>query len=84
MPPALLLLGIGHMRRLVLPLPLFLLWPLLLLAWLGLGLAWVATIGRPRPAGLVAGRTTLRALGELGGTRVDVRNHRSHVYLRFI
>ena len=84
MPPALLLVRFRHIRRLILPLPVFLLWPLLLLAWLGLGLVWLATTGRPRPRGLLAGLMTLRVLSELRGTEIDFRGHDSSIYMRFI
>lgn len=84
MPPALLLVRVGRIRWLVLPLPFFLLWPLLLLAWLGLGLAWLATSGRPRPRALLAGFTALRAIGELPGTRIDLRGKDRSIYMRFV
>jgi hypothetical protein len=74
----------GRMRWLILPLPLFLFWPLLLVAWLGLGLVWLATSGRSRPDRLLAGLTTLRALSELSGTRIDVRGQDRSIYMRFI
>jgi hypothetical protein len=83
MPPALLLVRFGRRRRLTLPVPLFLLWPLLLLAWLVLGLAWLMTTGRSRPTGLLAGITALRTFGALGGTTVDLRGD-SHLYFRFL
>lgn len=83
MPPALLLLAVGRTRRILLPLPFFLLWPLLLLAWVGLGLGWLVTAGR-RPAPLLAGVAALRALNELRGTRVDIRSHDASIYLQFI
>lgn len=83
MPPALLLLAAGRKHRIVLPLPFFLLWPLVLLAWVGLGLGWLLTAGR-RPAPLLAGVVALRALNELSGTRVDIRRHDASVHLRFI
>jgi len=84
MPPALLLLGFGRVRRFVLPLPLILLWPLLLLGWLCLGVGWLATAGRVRPAALLAGAAGLRALHELRGTRIDVRGRDTFIYMRFI
>jgi hypothetical protein len=45
MPPALLLVRIGTGRFLV-PLPLFLGWPLLLIGYLLIGLAWLLSMGR--------------------------------------
>ena len=84
MPPALILVRFGRMRWLILPLPLFLLWPFLLLAWLGLGLAWLATSGRQRPENLLAGLATLHVLSELRGTKIDVRGQDAVIYMRFI
>lgn len=84
MPPALLLVRVGHIRWLILPLPIFLLWPLLLLAWLGLGLAWLVTSREHRPGYLEAGLTTLRGIGELRGTKIDVWGPEAFTYLRFI
>jgi hypothetical protein len=83
MPPALVLMRVGRARRLTLPLPFFLLWPLVLLAWVGLGLAWLVTAWR-RPAPLVAGITALRAINELRGTRIDIRSRDASVHLQFI
>jgi hypothetical protein len=71
-------------RRFPLPLPLFLLWPLLLLAWLGLGFAWLVTAGRSRPAPLVAGVMALRVLNDLHGTRIDLRGRDADIDLQFI
>lgn len=82
MPPALLLVRFGR-RRFVLPLPLFLLWPLILVAWLVLGLVWLVTFGRRSPF-LVAGVMVLRVLGELHGTRIDFQGRDATVYLQFI
>ena len=84
MPPVLLLLGIGRVRRVFVPLPLILLWPLLLLGWLFLGVAWLATVGRPRPDSLQAGAAGLRALHELRGTRIDIRRRDNFIHMRFI
>jgi hypothetical protein len=86
MPPALLLLRFRRPRRFVLPLPVFLLWPLFLVAWLVLGTAWVVTIplGRRRPAFLAAGVMLLQVLGELHGTRIDFRGRDATVYMQFI
>lgn len=84
MPPALLLVRFGRMRRVLLPLPVFLLWPLLLIAWVGLGLAWLVTSGRRRPAPVAAGMTALRVLGELHGTRIDLRGRDANITMQFI
>lgn len=82
--PALLLVRFGRTRWLTLPLPLFLLWPLLLLTWLGLGLVWLVTSGRPRPRTLMVALTTVRMLGELRGTQIDLSKQDGSIYLRFI
>jgi hypothetical protein len=84
MPPALLLLRFGRRHRLLLPLPLFLLWPLLLLGWLGLGLAWLAMPVHRRPEAVVAGVAALRMLGELRGTRVDFQGRDASMTMQFV
>ena len=84
MPPALLLMRVGRIRWLIVPLPVFLLWPLLLLGWLGFGLAWAITYGKRRPRYVLAGLTALRGINELRGTKVDVWGHDASLYLRFI
>ncbi|MBN2170030.1 MAG: hypothetical protein JW819_01760 [Candidatus Krumholzibacteriota bacterium] len=84
--PSLLLVGVGRRRRVILPLPVFLLWPLLALFALA---AWILL--RLAPAGTVtasAARTGLSALAvacQLSGTRIDVRDPDGpQVYLRFL
>lgn len=84
MPPALLLLRIGRIRWLIVPLPIFLLWPFLLLAWMVLGLAWLVGPRERRPGFVSAGLTALRGFSELRGTRMDVRRTDASFYLRFI
>ena len=84
MPPALVLLRIGHIRWLILPLPVFLLWPLLLLAWSVLGLAWLITSHGNRPGYVLAGLTILRGFSDLRGTKIDVWGPEAFFYLRFI
>jgi hypothetical protein len=84
MPPALVLVRFGRRRRIPIPLPVFLLWPLLVIAWLGLGLAWLVTAGRQRPAPVVAGVTALRVLNELHGTRIDLRGRDANITMQFI
>ena len=64
--PSLLIVGVGRRHEFPLPLPLFLLWPFLLLGWL-LIREWRA---RPVLAGMF-GVLTLAA--HLRGLRVDVR-----------
>lgn len=82
MPPILLLFRFGHIRWLYLPLPLFLLWPLMLLAVLILGLAWLVTLGRSRI--VLAGFLILSAMTELRGTSIDLRGQDAAVHVRFI
>ena len=84
MPPVFMLVRFGRIRWLILPLPIFLFWPLLLLAWLGLGLAWLVTSGRSHPGYVMAGLTALRALSELRGTRIEVRGQDTDIYMQFI
>ena len=81
MPPALLLLRFGRMRRFYLPLPLFLLWPLLLLPWVLLGWLWMMGV-RTR---LLQGALTAMALVfELRGTTLDYRGNDAAIYLKFV
>jgi hypothetical protein len=84
MPPTLVLVRFGRVRRFLLPLPVFLLWPLLLLGWLGLGLAWLATSGWGRPSPVTAGIAVLRLVNELHGTRIDFRGRDATINMRFI
>lgn len=73
--PSLVLLGLG--RRLALPLPIFLLWPLWLagwIVWLGLQL-----IGLPAAAPL---RLALLTFANLSGLVVEVES--SHFRIRFV
>jgi len=85
MPPAILLLGVGR-RGWLLPLPVFLLWPLALLAALVIGVARLILPARgPRSAVWRWGWIGLRAFCQLHGTRVDVRsNNGERVRLWFI
>lgn len=71
--PALLLIGVGWQRRLPLPIPLFLLWPLAGLAVLATGAVQLARrLASPglRPPLLPA---PLQAIFHLSGLKVDVR-----------
>ncbi len=85
MPPAILLMGLGRCRWPV-PLPFFLLWPLLLLAALGIGLLrLIFPAHSPRSSAWRYGWFGLRAVCHLHGTRVDVRsNDGERVYLWFL
>jgi hypothetical protein len=71
--PALLVLGVGA-RRFPIPLPLFLLWPLLLLA-LGVVSLAAAILGRRSEQGRNAhlAKAGLLALFHLSGLKIDVR-----------
>jgi hypothetical protein len=70
-PPVLLLLGIGS--GVFLPLPLFLLWPFVGIAWLLLLLGLlVAPTGGPVRQRLSTGKQALVAFASLPGLRVDV------------
>jgi hypothetical protein len=75
MMPALVLIEVGRRRLVPIPLPVFLLWPLVLLALVAVGLMRLvlAVIGRP-PGVLGAAATGLRALFQLAGLRVDVES----------
>lgn len=84
MPPALVLVGFGRERRIVLPFPFFLLWPFLLLGWVFLGAAWLVFSRRPRSGRLMTGLVVLRALTELRGTQVDFRGEDGSLFLKFI
>lgn len=84
--PALLLVGVGGRRRAILPLPLFLLWPLLALFALGVGaLRLLAPAGTEAARAARAGRLALAVAWQLSGTRIDVRDPGGEqVYLRFL
>ena len=90
-PPALLIIGLGRVRvfggrrRFFLPLPLFLIWPLYLLAYMIFGLAWLLTPRSAKPAGLTAALAALDAGRRLSGLRVDIQSAQNeNIYLRFI
>ena len=72
-PPALLVAWVGPVPVI---LPIVLLWPLLALAWVGLGL--LALFGRGSGRDLPSVRvfhTALHFLGSLRGLRIDLRTH---------
>jgi hypothetical protein len=81
MPPALLLLGAG--ARMVLPIPLFLIWPLVALAWLLGGFVWLAAGARPS-GGPRLFLAALQALSALRGLCIDVRGGDAGFRLRFL
>ena len=71
--PALLLIGIGWQRRLPLPVPLFILWPLAFLAVAATGAVQLARrITRPAAETPLV-PPPLEALFQLSGLRLDVR-----------
>jgi len=89
--PTLLLVRIGGRRGVPLPLPLFILWPLLLVAWLCLGLGYLglalsrAFARRPRGESLAGLWLALRLVPHLRGVLVDVQAAAGErVYIRII
>ncbi len=79
-PPALLILRIG---RFWLPLPIFLLWPLVLLGWIIVGALWLLW-GLPRRGRLRMTLNLLAALNALRGLSVDVQGKDENIKLQFI
>ena len=74
--PTLLIVGVGRCHGLPLPLPLFLLWPFLLLGWLVFGIGWLVTRSwRTEPA-LAGMYGVLTLWPHLRGLRVDARPQR--------
>jgi hypothetical protein len=78
--PALLLVGVGHRRRVWIPLPVFLLWPLWLLGWAvwsvfkAFGIPWE----RPLRVALLLGI-------HMSGVRLDIDSHdATRIRLRMI
>lgn len=71
--PALLLLGVGWQRRLPIPIPLFLLWPLAFLAVAATGAVQLARRTTRPAAETPLVPPPLEALFQLSGLRVDVR-----------
>lgn len=84
--PALAIIGFGRKRMIPLPVPLFLLWPFILLALAVVGLAGWLTRRQPAArSGLLVARTALLATFHLSGLRIDVRSRdQDNVYFRFI
>jgi hypothetical protein len=72
--PALLILGIGRQRRFPIPLPLFLIWPFVIVA-LGIVSIGAAVFGRRTEQGrhLHLARIGLLTLFQLSGLKIDVR-----------
>lgn len=74
--PSLLIVGVGRRRWLPLPLPLFLLWPFLLLGWLVFGVGRLVTRewrAEPALAGMYG---VLMLWSHLRGLRIDARPER--------
>ncbi len=84
MPPALLLLRVGRIRWLVLPLPLFLLWPLYFLTWGALYAMRLLFVHPGRSRTLVVGSTALHLITALPGTSIDFQGSRGAFFLKFI
>ncbi len=80
MPPSILMLRI---RSLLLPLPLFLLWPLLLIAGLLAGAGWLL-MGMPRRGRCHSVLIALRAFGAMRGLEIDVADGDHNILLKFI
>jgi len=78
--PVLLLLGIRTRRRIWLPLPTILIWPLWLLGWPLWFVLWILRTPWERPL-----RTALVLPMHLSGLRVDVETaDGEHIHLRVI
>ncbi len=82
-PPALLIIGFGEQRRVRLPLPVFLLWPLILLGWICVAVAWPFTRGpgRAKVGGMLV---ALRCAHALRGLRIDIQGEDTNIYLSLI
>jgi hypothetical protein len=85
MPPAILLMRFGW-RGWPLPLPFFLIWPLVLLAAFAVALLRVLLpAAGPKSAPWRYGWIGLRVFCQLHGTKVDIRsNDGARVYLSFV
>ena len=89
--PALMLVGVGRRRRLILPGPVFLLWPLIALGWLVLGvwnlgrIVFLGPEGARRPCSNAQLRAALRLFPNLSGLSIDVAARDGHgIYIRLI
>ena len=74
--PSLLIVGVGPRHGVPLPLPLFLLWPFLLVGWLVFGAGRLVTRewrGRPALTGMYG---VLTLWPHLRGVRIDARSQR--------
>jgi hypothetical protein len=80
MPPSLLLLGVGGERWFV-PVPLFLLWPLLLIAYLVLALGWLCCRNSSWLSGL---RLGLEAFRCSRGLKLWVRSKNESFRVRLV
>jgi hypothetical protein len=78
--PALLLVGFGARRRLWLPLPVVLLWPLWFAGWVAWLVLAAVGVSWERPL-----RLALTVGAHLAGTRVDIQSAKGErIYLRMI
>lgn len=84
--PSLLLISIGSRCRIPIPVPIFLLWPLIVLFALPIGLVWLVLPARIWQGSLFAkGALFLRLLWNLHGLKVDVTsNDGTKVYISVI
>ena len=84
MPPAFLLLWPGRSRRFFLPLPLFLLWPVLALAWVLVGVPWVLLPRSWRPRALGAAVLALIMIHQLRGVALDLRGGSAGFHMKLV
>ncbi len=83
--PALAIIGIGSGRRFRVPLPLFLLWPLLLVGALVMAAVGGSRVRTGRPGFFARFRTCLAVFCHLSGLNIDVRSRDgTSFYLRLI
>ncbi|MCP4547006.1 MAG: hypothetical protein GY835_11125 [bacterium] len=79
-PPAFLVAWVGKRQRIPLPVPLFLLWPFLLLGYLFIGLGWMITPPTKRAARFGKGLMMLEAFRHLSGMQVNIDTARSESF----
>ena len=74
MPPAMMILRVSVGRGILVPLPAFLLWPILALAYLLIGLLGILTLRPPRRAGFLRSMfLALEMYRGLSGLQVRIR-----------